>query len=235
MMLMNEGPKNPKVKDHTNDSWIDIAREAALSATGDQTGSHSVVAYTARGHGASVGWEMTAAADPEQFTWSRLATDMNEVAKHCFPEKPYVCGGSSMGSATALWNAIHHPTLVRGVIMIRPPTAWEERAARRKNILSCARKLEAANASNGELFHLVLRGTAYSDLPLPAVSGEEDMYGRIACPVLILTVEGDESHPVYTAQVLHERIPVSTLHVAADPDEAKATWPGFIQEFLKNL
>ena len=44
--------------------------------------------------------------------------------------------------------------------------------------------------------YLVLRGTAYSDFP-PQGDAE---YRKVRCPVLILTVEGDASHPDSTAR-----------------------------------
>jgi hypothetical protein len=85
-------------------------------------------------------------------------------------------------------------------------------------------------AVRGENFYLVLRGAALSDLP--DVESEIDLYRKVVCPVLILTVEGDDSHPVSTANALHSVLPTSILHVAADKKSAMRDWPDVISSFL---
>ena len=96
---------------------------------------------------------------------------------------------SLLGSATALFSAIKHPERVRALIMVRPPTAWESRLARRPNLLNSAARLDQSGS-----YHLVLRGAAYSDLP--HLERDVDLYKKITCPVLILTIKGDGAHPV---------------------------------------
>jgi hypothetical protein len=85
----------------------------------------------------------------------------------------------------------------------------------------------------GENFYLVLRGAALSDLP--DVESEIDLYRKVVCPVLILTVEGDDSHPVSTANALHSVLPTSILHVAVDKKSAMRDWPDVISSFLLSL
>jgi len=221
------GSTNPKLKDHVKDKWISLAADAAKEEV-------NVISYTARGHGTTTGWEGTAESNPSQFTWIELAKDMGAVAAHFSAEK-YIAGGSSMGSATSLYAAIAQPERVVGLILIRPPTAWEVRKARRKNLLRSADRLKAELAISEEgnaPYDHVLRGTAYSDLP--ALESED--YRRIQhIPTLILTIEDDAAHPVATAESLHALLPSSTLHVAPDIKTAAAEWPALVENFVRSV
>lgn len=82
----------------------------------------------------------------------------------------------------------------------------------------------------GEKYHLVLQGTSLSDLP--DVDNEFEIYKKITCPVLILTIIGDEAHPVTTAEALHKILPNSVLHIAANRETAMTDFPQFIRNFL---
>jgi hypothetical protein len=88
-------------------------------------------------------------------------------------------------------------------------------------------------APPGENYYLVLKGAALSDLP--DLESEIDLYRKVICPVLILTVEGDDSHPVGTATALHSVLPTSILHVAVDKKSAMRDWPDVISSFLLSL
>lgn len=143
----------------------------------------------------------------------------------------FIACGSSMGAATSLFAAMLYPDRVSGVIMVRPPTAWATRQARRKYILASAEKLQKKQSPEDK-FHFVLRGAALADLP---PLSDHEMYARVSCPLLILTVKGDDGHPVSTATALAEAIPQTELHVAENEEEASALWPGIIQAFLSKL
>jgi pimeloyl-ACP methyl ester carboxylesterase len=175
--------------------------------------------YTARGHGNSSGWEETAESDPWQFTWRDLAQDMIAVHEYIefnlLPRGPnhidsmtmknkVILGGSSMGAATALYACIEQPDIVAALILIRPPTAWKEREARRKYLNASALRLRERSAELSK-YHFVLSGAMLSDLPMiteskpsstsPGALLQEsphgsDLYDKITCPVLILTIEG---------------------------------------------
>ena len=135
-MTSGLGPKNPKDKSHTNDKWVSLVRDVAKTLTTTiGTNARACIAYTARGHGKSHGWEDSAATNPTQFTWQSLSTDMIALADY-YEIPRFIASGSSMGSATALYAAIQQPERIAGVVMIRPPTAWKERRARRKFLLS---------------------------------------------------------------------------------------------------
>lgn len=110
------GARNPRTTDLSSDKWTPLLKDATLSSTALK----SALLYTARGHGLSAGWEETAESDGGQFTWDRLAFDMLYVASSLYNQ--FIAAGSSMGSATAFYAAMHAPERVLGVIMIRPPT-----------------------------------------------------------------------------------------------------------------
>jgi pimeloyl-ACP methyl ester carboxylesterase len=218
------GSKNPKKKNHSNDEWT-----STLTFPVTKLPELSVVAYTARGHGDSHGWEDSASSDPDQFTWRRLADDMIAMSEYVNVPR-FIASGSSMGSATALFCASIYPERVQALIMIRPPTAWEQRAARRKNLLSSANKCKERHPN--EPHYLVLEGATKADLP---PLHDVKFYENVRCPVLILTIKGDEAHPVYTAEKLKEMIPHAILYIAEDDIEAKANFPIQTKAFLENI
>ena len=189
----------------------------------------SYVSYTTRGHGESTGWEESAQSNPEQFQWKYLSNDMNAVSNY-IGVKSYIAAGHSMGSATALYSALNHPSKIQGVILLRPPTAWEERVARRDKLLSNADACEQANP--GQPHHHVLRGTAYSDLPS---QDDRALYSKIKCPVLILTIKGDPAHPLSTAYELSRKMPQSTLHTADNAEQASKQWPHIVKNFINDI
>lgn len=245
------GTGNPQRKDHLQDRWVSLAKE------GCNSGQVNAISYTARGHGETYGWESTAESNLDQFTWRVLAKDMVAVADH-FKQEQFIAGGQSMGCCTSIYAAIDNPERVLGLILIRPPTAWEVRLQRRKFLLNAAERLrcelELANANTAsresniqgdvgvdsestatlqlQNYHNVLKGTAYSDLP----DIDSDLYKRIShSPTLILTIEGDDAHPVSTAETLHTLLPQSTLHIAVTKNEAAALWPDMIARFVAAL
>lgn len=228
------GSTNPFKRGHHNDRWIDIAKS---SVENDES---SILIYTARGHGDSTGWESSAETNSEQFTWKFLALDMHAVADY-YNISNFIAGGSSMGSATALYAAIREPSRVTALILIRPPTAWQERADRRKYLLASAERLkeriksattEDHSSARSSAVHFVLQGTAYSDLP--PIDSEE--YRRIAhIPTLILTIQGDPAHPVSTTEKLHRLLPLSQFHIAETVEAAAEAWPALIRQFVSSL
>ena len=100
-----------------------------------------LVCYDARGHGNSHGWEVEAERDRDQFSWPHLGRDMARLASQ-YDLDSVVVGGSSMGSASALYAALQQQEAgvhIAGLLLVRPPTAWEERLARRPQLLQAAR------------------------------------------------------------------------------------------------
>lgn len=101
------GNKNPKVKSHINDEWLQVTHTHIHTLTymhvhtfttlslmyfifhfmyqevlipGAELAGKSYISYTARGHGNSTGWENSAEVNPEQFEWRSLGYDMLGLA-----------------------------------------------------------------------------------------------------------------------------------------------------------
>jgi pimeloyl-ACP methyl ester carboxylesterase len=223
------GTNGLRRRSHNRDKWIQMAWEAIANKT-EEVG---VIAYTARGHGNSRGWEDTA-DDFSQFTWERLADDMLAIGQH-FHLNQFLVGGQSMGSATALYTALKYPEHVQGLILIRPPTAWHVRQARRGHLEEIAKQSQERHPNDPN--HNVFRGAALSDLP-PVPSSDSttsSVYSVIRCPVLILCHEGDSAHPVETARTLARLIPHAQLIVAETQEEALEQWPQILRQFLASF
>jgi pimeloyl-ACP methyl ester carboxylesterase len=221
---------NPRSKSHKKENWLPIVATAALELENLPV---KTVLYTARGHGASSGWEDTAAEHPELFSWNNLSHDMANVASAEKMDKFIACG-SSMGSATALFCAINYPNRVSAVIMIRPPTGWKEREARRDHIIRSANELEDSNRRKNNNFkhHLVLLGAATADLPS---LDDLDAYMKVKCPVLILAVRGDDAHPEISATSIAERLTNVELTFVENFEEAASTWPNIVKTFIEKV
>lgn len=224
LLLHGLGAKNPKIKDHTTDDWTRLVAHVAFPHTS------SVTFFASRGHRGTAGWEATAESDIDQFTWSRLSRDMLQVADVVSTTGKVIMGGSSMGSATALYAALHNPGRVAGLIIVRPPTAWEERRARRIHLLSSANKCQKMNEP-GERYHFVLQGTANSDFPPLS----DPVFSSVLCPVLILAIENDDSHPLSTATQLRNVLPSAELVISADLQAAWQEWPEKIVNFIEKV
>jgi len=82
---------------------------------------------------------------------------------------------------------------------------------------------------------LILRGATLADLPDPDTDEGKSVYSSIKCPVLILTIKGDDAHPVSTAYMLTRMLPQSTLHVAEKNKKAHNQWPSIIADFISKL
>ncbi|MDQ3977961.1 MAG: alpha/beta fold hydrolase [Actinomycetota bacterium] len=212
-----------------------------------------VVRYDARGHGACPAVQY----EDRAYRWSALVDDMLWAV----PEGPIVAGGASMGAVTALYAAARAPRRVQALVLATPPAAWEARAPQSEFYRSGAQLVEARGvpelvsalrarpqprifaeelpeAREVSLRHLekmdervlpaILRGAAGSDLP------SRDEVRAIVVPTLILAWEGDPTHPVSTAEALHELIVLSELHVAQDLAGIRA-WPYIVRDFLDGL
>lgn len=233
------GSANPQSKSHSDDEWVGLLEGSSAI----QQRVRYLSTYTARGHGNSSGWEETAESNPLQFTWRDLAQDMIAVYEYIefnlLPggpthsasttmKKKVIFGGSSMGAATALYACIEQPDITAALILIRPPTAWKEREARRKYLIASAQRLRERSAESSK-YHFVLSGAMLSDLPMIAESmpnstshdaslqdspHASDLYDKITCPVLILTIEGmyvciESVHPFdYDVCMLQVTMPI---------------------------
>lgn len=224
IMAHGSGPRPFWVSHDLNGSWVDV-----LSGT-FKASNVSHIAYTARGCGESTGWEETAVADVEQFTWERLADDMIDFADTHGLER-FVSLGVSMGSATSIYAGIKHPERFLGMILICLPTSWESRETRRAEYVAAALQLEH-DYPEYKRYKQVILGYALSGLPDKDQVG---MYAQIKCPVLILALENNALHPLSTALVMSKLIPQSKLVVTKFHAEAKIAWKSHILSFIHSL
>jgi len=209
-----------------------------------------VVRVDARGHGASSG-----GTDPQAYRWSELAADALALADALGHER-FVIGGASMGAAVALHAAVAAPGRIDGLVLMIPPTAWSTRPAQASVYRASAdlaereglAALAAAEASqppipifrglfdpaemararyagrDASVVAAILRGAAASDFPEP------DAVARLRQPALLLAWEGDDGHPLSTAERLAELLPEATLSVARRLQDLGA-WPQRVAEF----
>lgn len=195
------------------------------------------VRYDARGHGRS-----PAPTTDDDCRWDCLAGDLLAVADEVGAAR-FIAGGASMGCATTLHAAVTAPERIEAMLLVIPPTAWETRAAQAHHYSQGARLLDAgdvegllatleeslmppmfqpfaeqARKARRESFAdvdpaslaRVFRGAAASDLP------PRDTLSKLDAPSLILAWEGDDGHPVSTAEELAGLLPSAELHVASD-------------------
>lgn len=101
-------------------------RYVVMGSRALERGGHRVVAYDARGHGASA-----PAPDPQAYAYADLADDLLRVMGERGIERA-VLAGASMGAHTALKVALERPERVAGLVIVTPaydPAAHEDAAA----------------------------------------------------------------------------------------------------------
>lgn len=199
--------------------------------------------YDARGHGESTGRDV-----PDDYRWPQLAEDLLGLLDLHFPGEQVHGVGPSMGAATLLHALELDPDRFSGLTLLVPPTAWQTRPAQAAGYRQAADLIAAGGiadyladgASNQQpptlaeapstapevpahLLPAVLRGAADSDLPDPS------RLRGLGVPARILAWIDDPSHPLATAQRLHELLPRSVLTIARTPTDL-ATWPQILAE-----
>ncbi len=101
-------------------------RYVVMGSRALERGGHRVVAYDARGHGASA-----PAPDPAAYTYEDLVSDLLRVMGERGIGRA-VLAGASMGAHTALRVALEHPDRVAGLVVVTPaydPAVHENPAA----------------------------------------------------------------------------------------------------------
>jgi pimeloyl-ACP methyl ester carboxylesterase len=89
-------------------------RYVVMGSRALQRSGHRVIAYDARGHGAS-----SPAPEPGQYTYEELGRDLEAVLDGLGIERA-VLAGASMGAHTLLWLALARPERVAGLVVITP-------------------------------------------------------------------------------------------------------------------
>ncbi len=212
-----------------------------------------VLRYDARGHG---GCECAHFED-RAYRWSALVDDMLRVPG----QGPFVAGGACMGAATAMFAAARAPRRIQGLVLVTPPTAWEERTRQAQAYEAAARMVERGGVP---AYLKALQSTAeprilVEELPeareiwlrhlrrmddkvMPCIlrgAASSDLPSRdevrsIVVPTLILAWTGDDAHSVSTAESLAELMVLSELHVASDLAGVRR-WPDLVRDFLGGI
>jgi pimeloyl-ACP methyl ester carboxylesterase len=89
-------------------------RYVVMGSTALQRSGHRVIAYDARGHGAS-----SPAPEPTAYGYAQLGRDLEAVLDDRGIERA-VLAGASMGAHTLVWLALHRPQRVAGLVVITP-------------------------------------------------------------------------------------------------------------------
>jgi 3-oxoadipate enol-lactonase len=211
-----------------------------------------VVRYDARGHG-----ESSVLDDARRGSWAELALDQIALIDHLGLESVAI-GGASMGAATALHAALTLGKRVERMVLMIPPTAWEERAAQIQ--------IYEQMASAVEVYGVEALIDASAQVPPPDPFTElEDWRDRrattfrttvpvriasnfrgaahadlplpaeivgIEAPTLILAWTGDASHPVATTTRLAELLSDVEVVFASTYDEVQS-WTDVCRDFLR--
>jgi pimeloyl-ACP methyl ester carboxylesterase len=102
-------------------------RYVVMGSKSLQRAGHDVLAYDARGHGAS-----DPADAPEAYEYADLADDLLSVMDEAGLQRA-VLAGASMGAHTAVRVALEHPERVAGLVIVTPaydPESWPGDLAR---------------------------------------------------------------------------------------------------------
>lgn len=209
---------------------------------------YTLLRYDARGHGSSTGQ-----ASPADYRWDNLADDLLSLLDAVAPSEPIIGLGSSMGSATLVYAALHDPSRFSNLVLTSPSTAYASRA----NQALIYRRLAAVHERSGktafdrermsaprpaifdspghpqvewevspELTSAVLEGAALSDLP------PLEQLRTITVPTLILGWSTDPAHPIDSARTLAKTLPHATLTVAHTVESIR-TWPSLANKYVR--
>ncbi len=219
-------------------------RYVVMGSTALQRAGHRMIAYDARGHGAS---------DPgDRYDYPRLAGDLERVLDENGIESA-VIAGASMGAHTAIHLALERPRRVSGLVLVTPahdPAAfpaglanWDALAAglRRDGVEGFVAAYDVRSVGEGwrDTVTTVLRqrmalhehpeavADALEQVPRSAPFDALADLRQIACPTVVVgdRDEADPQHPLRIAQAYAVTIPGATLVVEA-PGASPIAWQG---------
>ncbi len=211
-----------------------------------------VVAYDARGHGAS-----DPAASPEDYDYGALAADLGRVMDAQGIDRA-VLAGASMGGHTALRFALDHPDRVAGLAIITPAyDGHDPTGPTRANALARWDRLSDGLREGGvegfveaygdpgvpeqwrdTVIGVVRQRLARHDhpdaladalraVPRSAPFGGLDDLGWISAPTIVVADrdEADPGHPLAVGEAYADAIPGAEL-VVEEPGESPIAWSG---------
>jgi pimeloyl-ACP methyl ester carboxylesterase len=221
-------------------------RYVVMGSKSLQRAGHDVVAYDARGHGAS-----DPAPEPEAYTYEDLAQDLLSVLDEAGFERA-VLAGASMGAHTALRVAMDHPERVAGLVVVTPaydPESWPGDLARWDALSEGLRHggvdgfVEAYGDEGPEKWRETLRtvlrqrlsahehqdavADALRAVPRSRPFAARDDLRAIAAPTVVVADrdEPDPGHPLATAQLYASLIPGARL-VVEEEGQSPIAWQG---------
>ena len=224
-------------------------RYVVMGSRALQRSGHRVVAYDARGHGAS-----SPAPDPDAYGYELLTRDLEAVLDACGIERG-VLAGVSMGAHTCLRLAIELPERVAGLVVITPgfdPVEYvrPERLAR-WDALSDALRTGGIEAFTEEFGiqrlperwraavgralsqrmaaheHVDALADALRAVPRSAPFADLHALAQVECPALVIGSrdEADPGHALELARHYAELLPQGRFAVE-DEGESPLAWQG---------
>lgn len=173
------------------------------------------------------------------YSWNGLVTELKSIieAQKC---SKAILGGVSMGSGTALYSAIRHPEVVKALVLVTPPPAWEVRVAtqtlyekialkaRPDRLPDFLKRIIQRNQDPPEFFEQQFPGTRKKLLELRMSFDPAYYYSiyhggaisdfplreelkQIKIPTLIIGDPNDPGHPIEVAKDMNGLIPNSRL------------------------
>ena len=224
-------------------------RYVVMGSQSLQRGGHRVVAYDARGHGAS-----SPAPAPEAYRYEDLTADLGAVLDALGLERA-VLAGASMGAHTALRLALEQPERVAAVAVITPgydPVEFDDprRLARWDALADALRDggidafVEAfglqrlPDAWRGTLATVMRQRLAKHEHPgaladalraVPRSRPFADLHAleEIECPAVVVASrdEADPGHPLALGEAYAELLPRGRLLVE-EPGRSPLAWQG---------